>query len=60
MQILEQCEKSLAEARAGDKKHIQRLEKELLNCSQEIGSLFFSLIFIFVTYILTSMGKQIW
>ncbi|XP_027915555.1 outer dense fiber protein 2 isoform X1 [Vigna unguiculata] len=39
MQILEQCEKSLAEARAGDKKHIQRLEKELLNCSQEIDYL---------------------
>ncbi|KOM33191.1 hypothetical protein LR48_Vigan01g274700 [Vigna angularis] len=36
MQILDQCEKSLSEARAGDKKRIQMLEKELLNCSQEI------------------------
>ncbi|XP_014505599.1 outer dense fiber protein 2 isoform X4 [Vigna radiata var. radiata] len=39
MQILEQCEKSLSEARAGDKKRIQILEKELLNCSQEIDYL---------------------
>ena len=40
MQMLEQCEKSKSEAHAEDKKHIQRLEKELLNCSQEIGSFF--------------------
>ncbi|KAK7347329.1 hypothetical protein VNO80_21859 [Phaseolus coccineus] len=39
MQILEQREKSLSEAQAGDKKGIQRLEKELLNCSQEIDYL---------------------
>ncbi|XP_047148453.1 nucleoprotein TPR-like isoform X1 [Vigna umbellata] len=39
MQILDQCEKSLSEARAGDKKRIQMLEKELLNCSQEIDYL---------------------
>ncbi|TKY55047.1 intracellular protein transport protein USO isoform X1 [Spatholobus suberectus] len=39
IQILEQHEKSLSEAHAEDKKHIQRLEKELLNCSQEIDYL---------------------
>ncbi|XP_014505597.1 cingulin-like protein 1 isoform X2 [Vigna radiata var. radiata] len=39
VKILEQCEKSLSEARAGDKKRIQILEKELLNCSQEIDYL---------------------
>ena len=30
--------KQLSEARTEDKKHIQKLERELLNCSQEIGS----------------------
>lgn len=39
IQMLEQCEKSKSEAHAEDKKHIQRLEKELLNCSQEIDYL---------------------
>ncbi|XP_068477067.1 uncharacterized protein [Phaseolus vulgaris] len=38
-QILEQREMSLSEAQAGDKKGVQRLEKELLNCSQEIDYL---------------------
>ncbi|KAK7265842.1 hypothetical protein RJT34_33466 [Clitoria ternatea] len=38
MKILE-CEKSLSEAHAEDKKYIHRLEKELLNCSQEIDYL---------------------
>jgi len=32
---------SFLEAHAEDKKHIQGLEKELLNCSQEIGSFLF-------------------
>jgi len=50
MQILEPREKLLSEAQAGDKKRIQRLEKELLNCSQEIGSFFF-ILFFFVAYI---------
>ncbi|XP_040986034.1 LOW QUALITY PROTEIN: centrosomal protein of 63 kDa-like [Juglans microcarpa x Juglans regia] len=36
---LEQHVKSLSEARSEDKKHIQKLEKELLNCSQEIDYL---------------------
>ncbi|KAL2322093.1 hypothetical protein Fmac_026472 [Flemingia macrophylla] len=39
MQILEQYENSLSESHAEDGKHIQRLEKELLNCSQEIDYL---------------------
>uniref|UniRef100_A0A6N2KSE2 Uncharacterized protein n=1 Tax=Salix viminalis TaxID=40686 RepID=A0A6N2KSE2_SALVM len=30
--------KQLSEACTEDKKHIQKLERELLNCSQEIGS----------------------
>ncbi|XP_061346579.1 protein NETWORKED 1D-like isoform X1 [Gastrolobium bilobum] len=38
-EILEQHEKSLSEAHTEDKEHIQRLEKELLNCSQEIDYL---------------------
>jgi len=38
---------SLSEAQAGDKKGVQRLEKELLNCSQEIGSFFFFKFFLF-------------
>ena len=37
MQRLERHAKSLSEARTEDKKHIQNLERELLNCSQEIG-----------------------
>lgn len=36
-QRLELHVKSLSEARNEDKKHIQKLEGELLNCSQEIG-----------------------
>lgn len=39
IQILEQHEKSLSIAHMEDKKYIQRLEKELLNCSQEIDYL---------------------
>ncbi|KAG4932558.1 hypothetical protein JHK87_046560 [Glycine soja] len=39
MQILEQHKMSFLEAHAEDKKHIQGLEKELLNCSQEIDYL---------------------
>ncbi|CAJ1944165.1 unnamed protein product [Sphenostylis stenocarpa] len=39
MQIIEQREKPLSEAQAEDTKHIQRLEKELRNCSQEIDYL---------------------
>lgn len=38
MQRLELHVKQLSEARTEDKKHIQKLERELLNCSQEIGS----------------------
>lgn len=38
MQRLELHVNSLSKARTEDKKHIQKLEKELLNCSQEIGS----------------------
>lgn len=30
--------KKLSEARAEDKEHIVKLERELSNCSQEIGS----------------------
>jgi hypothetical protein len=43
MQILEveRHEKSLSIAHMEDKKYIQRLEKELLNCSQEIGIFLF-------------------
>ena len=37
-QRLELHVKSLSEARTEDKKHIEKLEKELLNCFQEIGS----------------------
>ncbi|XVE56853.1 hypothetical protein DITRI_Ditri04bG0043900 [Diplodiscus trichospermus] len=36
---LELHEKSISEARAEDKKHIQKLERELKNCSQEIDYL---------------------
>ncbi|KAG4378645.1 hypothetical protein GLYMA_17G076800v4 [Glycine max] len=39
VQILEQHKMSFLEAHAEDKKHIQGLEKELLNCSQEIDYL---------------------
>ncbi|XP_027332540.1 protein NETWORKED 1D isoform X2 [Abrus precatorius] len=39
IRILEQCEKSLSEAYTEDKRCIQRLEKELVNCSQEIDYL---------------------
>ncbi|KAK7330311.1 hypothetical protein VNO77_24501 [Canavalia gladiata] len=39
IRILEQYEKSLSIAHMEDKKCIQRLEKELLNCSQEIDYL---------------------
>jgi hypothetical protein len=38
MQRLELHVNSLSKAHTEDKKHIQKLEKELLNCSQEIGS----------------------
>ncbi|XP_073226983.1 uncharacterized protein [Cicer arietinum] len=38
-EILEQHEKSLSIAHMEDKKYIQNLEKELLNCSQEIDYL---------------------
>lgn len=38
MQRLELHVNSLSKARTEDKKHIQNVEKELLNCSQEIGS----------------------
>lgn len=37
MQRLELHVKSLLEARAEDRKLIQKLERELLNCSQQIG-----------------------
>ena len=30
--------RTLSEARSEDEKHIQELERELRNCSQEIGS----------------------
>ncbi|KAJ6340179.1 hypothetical protein OIU77_008018 [Salix suchowensis] len=39
MQRLELHVKQLSEARTEDKKHIQKLERELLNCSQEIDYL---------------------
>jgi hypothetical protein len=49
MQILEveRHEKPLSIAHMEDKKYIQRLEKELLNCSQEIG-IFYSPFFMAV------------
>lgn len=37
-QRLELHAKSLSEAHNEDKKHIQKLERELMNCSQEIGA----------------------
>ncbi|KAJ1438892.1 hypothetical protein SESBI_02663 [Sesbania bispinosa] len=43
IQIPERYEKPLSEAHTEDKKHIQRLEKELLNCSQEIDYLQYQL-----------------
>ncbi|KAK4257233.1 hypothetical protein QN277_006847 [Acacia crassicarpa] len=39
LRIVELQEKSLSEANIKDKKHVQRLEDELLNCSQEIDYL---------------------
>lgn len=42
MQKLELHVKSLSEGRIKDKKRIQVLEKELMNCSQEIGITSFS------------------
>ncbi|KAJ9140527.1 hypothetical protein P3X46_031163 [Hevea brasiliensis] len=39
IQMLELHVKSLSKARAEDRKHIQKLEKELLNCTQEIDYL---------------------
>lgn len=38
MQELELHVKSLSEGHKEDKKRIQMLEKELMNCSQELGS----------------------
>lgn len=37
LQKLEHHVSSLSDAHAKDEKHIQQLEKELMNCSQEIG-----------------------
>lgn len=45
MQRLEHHATSLSTARTEDKKHIEMLEKELMNCSQEIGSSFFDISF---------------
>ncbi|KAJ7978483.1 Myosin heavy chain-related, putative isoform 1 [Quillaja saponaria] len=39
IRILELNVKSLSEARTGDKRHVRKLEKELMNCSQEIDYL---------------------
>lgn len=38
MQKLEHHVNSLSDARAKDEKYIRQLEKELMNCSQEIGN----------------------
>lgn len=38
VQRLELHVRTLSEAHSEDKKHIQELERELRNCSQEIGS----------------------
>lgn len=43
MQILERHKNSFSIAHMEDKKYIQNLEKELLNCSQEIGIFYISI-----------------
>lgn len=50
MQELELHVNSLSEGRTKDKKHIQTLEKELMNCSQELGSASISTYHILVSF----------